>query len=152
MITQAYLKKIFDYIDGNLVWKETRGMARKGQIAGTINSRGYRHIRIDNKFYQAHRLIWIFFNEKLDSDITIDHINRDRSDNRIENLRTATNSENNRNSQRSDHSSVGVWRAGNRFVANYNDNGKRHYIGRFDTQSEAIEARARFIANLGIVA
>ena len=108
MITQEYLKSLFEYDGKNLLWRITRGMARKGSIAGTINSRGYRHVRIDNKFYQAHRLIWIYINEELPSELQIDHINRDRSDNRIENLRLATGSQNNMNSCVSDRSLTGV--------------------------------------------
>lgn len=144
MITQEYLKTLFDYDGSNLIWRVNRGMARKGSIAGTINSRGYRHIRIDNFFYQAHRLIWIYFNEKLDDLVMVDHINRDRSDNRLENLRTATASENNRNSIRSDHYNVGVWKVGDRFKSSYRHDGKRYYLGIKNTEEQAIEARNKF--------
>ena len=150
MITQEYLKSVFEYNNGFLIWKESRGPVRKGTVAGTMNSRGYIHIRLDMRFYQAHRLIWIWFNEDLPTETPVDHINRDRSDNRIENLRISSGSDNNRNSERSDHYNVGVWKAGNRYGAYYNRKGKKHYIGRFDTEAEAIEARRAFINNMPV--
>lgn len=145
MITQEYLKSIFEYDGHDLRWSVTRGLARAGSIAGTINSRGYRHIRIDNKFYQSHRLIWIFIYGKLPDGMVVDHINRDRTDNRVDNLRLLSNSANNRNSIRSDHEDVGVWKTGNRFKATYNLDGKRHYIGTFASKEEAIKKRAEYI-------
>jgi hypothetical protein len=149
MITQEYLKSLFSYNGSDLVWKQTRGMAKTGSVAGTINSRGYRHIRIDNKFYQAHRLIWIYFNGSLEPEATIDHIDRNRSNNSISNLRIVSKSENNLNSARSDHYNVGVRKDGSKFVATFRFNSLRHYIGRFTTETEAIEARKKFIENLG---
>lgn len=148
MITQKYLEILFGYNGKDLVWKESRGLAVKGSVAGTINSRGYRHIRIDNNFYQAHRLIWIFFNGAIPEDCVIDHMNRDRSDNRIENLRVLSVSENNRNSAKSDHANVGVWKTGKRFKATYRVDGKRYYIGIFDTEDEAIAERRKFIESI----
>jgi len=95
-ITQEYLKTLFDYVDGNLVTKTTRGCLKTGTIAGTIKTDLYRSIVIDRKSYCAHRLIWLYVYGKF-PDNYIDHINHDRSDNRIENLRDVTISENNRN-------------------------------------------------------
>lgn len=148
MISTEYLRKIFDYTNGQLIWKETRGPAKKGSIAGTLNSRGYVHIRVDNKFYQAHRLVWIWFGNRLISGLQIDHINRDRSDNRIENLRQVSPSDNYRNSEKSEGQNVGVWLVGSKYGAYYNKNGKRYYIGRFDTVEKAVSARAEFIKGL----
>ncbi len=150
MITKEYLQKVFVYKNGLLLWKEQRGPVRSGSVAGTMNSRGYVHIKLDMRFYQAHRLIWIYFNNEIPANFTVDHINRDRSDNRIENLRLLTASENNRNSKRSDHDNVGVWKVGKKYSAHYNINGKRHYIGRFNTESEAIEARRKFVLNVPV--
>ncbi len=82
-ITQDLLKEWFDYDGTNLVWKVSRGQAKAGQIAGTINSRGYRHIRLYGKFYQSHRLVWIWHNAELDDSEILDHIDRDRCNNAI---------------------------------------------------------------------
>jgi len=63
-----------------------------GSLAGGINSDGYTTIRIDNRAYLAHRLIWKMHHGTEPN--VIDHINRNRNDNRIENLRNCTTSDN----------------------------------------------------------
>lgn len=146
MITKEYLNKIFEYKNGFLIWKIARGPVKIGRIAGTLNSRGYIHIRVDMNFYQAHRLIWIYFNGDIPTGLTIDHINRDRADNRIENLRLATSSENNKNSIQSDHHNAGVWQTkSGKFKASYRNEGQRYYLGTFETEEEAIKVRKNFL-------
>jgi len=89
--------------DGNPIWKETyNSRAVKGSIAGNTNN-GYRRISITHNgkkaHVAAHRLHWFMvYGEVPDK---IDHINRNRLDNRIENLRLASQSQNNRNRTKS---------------------------------------------------
>lgn len=64
---------------------------------GSKNSRGYMKVRIDGKFYLVHRLIAETFIGEIPPDCEIDHLNRVRDDNRIENIRIVTRSENHRN-------------------------------------------------------
>lgn len=68
-----------------------------------IDDNDYLHVILyKNKIpknYKIHRLICLTFLENLDNKVCVDHINRNRSDNRIENLRWATNSENSINSK-----------------------------------------------------
>lgn len=86
IISQEYLHKIFDYKDGELYWKENnRAKKIKGMIAGYITKNGYRGIRKDGKFYLAHRLIFLYHHGYLPK--YIDHIDRNRLNNLIENLR-----------------------------------------------------------------
>jgi hypothetical protein len=79
MVTQKRLHELFVYKDGNLI--------RKGKIAGTINSLGYRVICVDYKIYKAHRLVFLYHHGYFPKEI--DHIDTDKLNNRIENLRAA---------------------------------------------------------------
>jgi hypothetical protein len=97
MITQSKLHEMFEYRDdGNLIHRYTiRGGKQKGEIAGSPHNAGYRQICISRKKYLIHRLIWCYHYGQLPTQI--DHINRERSDNRIENLRECSYSENHGN-------------------------------------------------------
>jgi hypothetical protein len=89
---------LFNYCEhsGKLTWKKSYGgKAKKGSEAGYIRSSEYRVVGIDGKHYPAHRLIWLLVTKQqpaLDRDI--DHKNGVKNDNRFQNLRLVTNSEN----------------------------------------------------------
>lgn len=106
MLQYAEAKEIFSYDpdSGIIRWKVYRGRnggrAQPGSIAGCTNSdTGYMVIRYNKKLYKAHRLAWLLY-YGTDAPTIIDHINRNKTDNRIENLRLATKSENTTNSGR----------------------------------------------------
>lgn len=119
-----------------------------GEPAGSITVGGYVHVYLDGKQYKAHRLIWLLLNGEWPAypEFEIDHINGDRADNRIGNLRKVTKSDNQRNGGRRINNTSGVhgvnWKAGsNRWVARI-WNGPRHvYLGQFETLHEAQIAR-----------
>jgi hypothetical protein len=91
ILTQDYLKSIFSYEDGNLYWKITKGNnAKAGKLAGCIKR--YRLIRLNDKIYGAHVLIWAMHYGMPNTNI--DHINMNELDNRLENLRLANKSQN----------------------------------------------------------
>jgi hypothetical protein len=93
MITQEYLRSIFDYQDGHLVWKVKKAKNTIiGSRAGRLDAEGYIIVGIDGREEKAHRLIFIMHNGYCPA--KIDHIDRNTSNNRIENLREATSSEN----------------------------------------------------------
>ena len=71
----------------------------RGKPAGFIHHTGYRVIKIDYKPYFAQRLAWLHFHGECPGDLLIDHINRDKDDNRICNLRKATFRQNTTNSK-----------------------------------------------------
>jgi hypothetical protein len=94
--SQEYLNSILEYKDGELFWKIDKGAAKVGKQTSYINNKGYKIIRIDKVDYLQHRLIWKMLKEH-DPIGHIDHINHDKLDNKIENLRDVSRSENQRN-------------------------------------------------------
>lgn len=159
-ISQAVLKELmyYDPETGIFVWKERSASWFKrerdknawnahysGQRAGSVASTGYIDIGIQDKIYRAHILAWIYcFGQRPSHDI--DHINGDRSDNRLSNLRPADRSINGRNQGIPIHNSSGVmgvhwmerikkWQA--RIMAS----GKRLHLGYFENFDDAVKAR-----------
>ena len=93
MITQQEVRERYDYHpDGYLTYRFTRGRAREGERVGSISQRGYIQTKIRGKHLFTHRLIYIWHYGKIE--YQIDHINNDKIDNRIENLRDVPQSEN----------------------------------------------------------
>jgi len=91
-ISQEYVKSLFDYKDGHLYWKvnkTTRNWVGK-RVGSPIN--GYLSVMVDGKNWMCHRLIYLIHHGYMPS--KIDHINNNRSDNRIENLRAADDKQN----------------------------------------------------------
>lgn len=146
MITQERLKELFDYDPetGNLIWNIDRGSNKmRGKIAGYIHSSGYQHVRTGEGQFRAHRLIWIYHYGKEPKE-HIDHINGNRSDNRIENLREATRSENMQNRKKAHKNNsvglIGVQKSGKKWKAAIRLNTIPIYLGTFDTPEGAHSA------------
>lgn len=141
-ITAQRLRELvsYDAATGEFAWLVKRGNAELGSSAGYINSNGYRVIRLDGVRYRAHRLAWFFVHGVWPSE-NVDHINGDRADNRIANLRDITQAENLQNQKRAHNRSktglLGAWPSGDRFQSCIRVNGKYHELGRFDTAEEA---------------
>lgn len=132
---------------GAMTWNVRRKGVRVGGVAGHLHKAGYRRIRIDYQIYLAHRLAWLITHGSWPSD-QIDHINGVRHDNRLANLREATNTENQQNQRKAmvDNKSgfLGVREQHGKFSAQIKVNGRYHHIGRFATAEEAHSAyRAR---------
>ena len=95
MITQQLIADTFEYKDGLLYWKGVTHPNKtylRDKPAGSIHKTGYRHITWMNKPQKAHRLIFMLHHGYMPKEV--DHINGDRADNRIENLRAVNRSEN----------------------------------------------------------
>jgi hypothetical protein len=143
------VKDISSYLDydlktGIFVWKVKTKTSNSGDVAGNANWRGYVSIWIAGKQYYAHRLAWAFCNGSWPIG-DIDHINEDKSDNRISNLRVASRSENmfNRSCNKNNTSGMkGVvfCKATNRWRAQMMVNKKSVNIGRFKTKEAAANA------------
>lgn len=133
----------YDPSNGNFIYHvraSQRTPARS--VAGSVNPEGYRHIRIDGRTYKAHRLAWLYVYGVWPSDL-IDHINGDRADNRIENLREATRSENIANSRvfrRGKKYPKGVRLRPQGFCARIQANKQSHFLGYFKSETEATAA------------
>jgi hypothetical protein len=121
-----------------------------GKVAGCINKFGYVQIRYGDKTYKAHRLAWYFVNGEF-PDGLIDHINQNKTDNRISNLRATTGTVNNLNSDVTDAASKmrGVHVKRKKFkngkvfeyyAASIGINGKQKYLGYFTDAQKAHEA------------
>jgi len=137
------VKALFYYRDGKLYNKVSRGSARKDHVTGYISEDGYRRVRVDGKYYYVHRLTWfIVTGKEVPEDLFIDHIDGDRLNNSIDNLRLATSLENQYNKARQTNGSSnykGVWYDSIKscWKASIRFQGKRHYIGQFNTELEA---------------
>lgn len=126
---------------GEFTWKECKaGQISTGTKAGSTRKDGYVVIKLDGKAYKAHRLAWFYMTGQWPTGI--DHINREPSDNRWENLRLATHAENCRNrvyANSTGYPGVGMERNG-RFRARVKLAGKRYRLGVFATAEEAFAA------------
>lgn len=143
----------YNSITGNFRWRKSRGGQYADRIAGHKKTNGYVEIMVDGWLYGAHRLAWFYYHGEWPGNV-IDHINGDRADNRIANLRHVSHAENVRNvSHKSKNSSAGyrgVWRYKDRFRAEVMVDGVRRNLGLFFTAEEAsaayVHAKARMSA------
>jgi hypothetical protein len=142
--SQKKLQELFDYRDGELYWKERIGTSIDlSKPAGDIDKHGYRVIKIEGKRYKAHRLVWKYHCGK-DPKEFIDHIDGNKTNNNMENLREATNQQNlfNRGPQKNNKLGIkGVKKQRNKYIATIEINGKRKHLGLFNTIEEARLAR-----------
>jgi hypothetical protein len=142
-----HLKSLLSYEPntGAIQWV-AKGKGRiKKKEAGTLLHSGYVGICIGPKRFQSHRIAWALHHGSWPKD-QIDHINGIKTDNRICNLREASNSQNGKNLGLSKANISGVKGVSfekytNRWKASIRVNGKMISIGRFDKIENAIEAR-----------
>lgn len=142
-ISSEILLNLFDYDNGVLIWKANTGKKNKiGTVAGCDKGNGYISVGIFGRRYLAHRIVWIMHNGAIPSGMQIDHINHDRSDNRIENLRVVSNKTNAMNQGLRSNNTSGVtgvnWnKRKQKWCAEVWSNGKKIHVGYF---SEIIDA------------
>lgn len=154
MLTQARLHELLSYDPetGVFAWKKRTGRCSAGAIAGCQDDRGYVVLSIDGKRYYAHRLAWLYSTGKFPSKI-IDHINGEKFDNRIKNLRdvnTQTNLQNLKKAMVTNKSTgiLGVRKLRGKFLAQITIEGKETHLGTFNSAEDAhavyLQAKRRF--------
>jgi hypothetical protein len=160
MLTAEYVRECFNYDadTGALVWRERplshfsapsyqlRCNARwVGKEAANIAKTGYKRVNIGGNLYLVHRIIWLLVQGEWPD--CIDHINGDRTDNRLRNLRSVTKKENCRNARLSSSNTSGI--SGVSFSKRFQKwesyiglgENRTKKLGFFATFAEAAEAR-----------
>lgn len=134
--TLAYLKRLVVYDDINGGFK----IAKTGTAWGSVGKRGYGRVLVTGKGYYIHRLVWLWHHGKW-PDHQIDHIDGDPLNNRIENLRDATNRENacnpvtnpvGRSGYRGVYRSVYRSKKNGKWIARINVKGRLIHLGYYD--------------------
>ena len=155
-LTQERLKELLHYDPetGVFTWKvQTSNRVHVGDAAGATEPNGYRRIRVDSGNYRAHRLAWLYVHGKFPEG-KLDHHDRDKRNNRISNLRPATDSQNglNKGLQTNNTSGyVGVsWDKQRQKWAAFLTLAKKVYLGRFTNILDAIAARKAAEITFGV--
>ena len=145
-IEHDLLHELFEYKAGKLYWKVRKQGRALEKEAGSSDSRGYRQVKINRENYKSHRLIYMMFHGRIDSNLQIDHIDGDRSNNNIENLRVVTSQENQWNQTKAKGYS---WMKSRRkWQARIGIDGKVKTLGLFNSEEDAREAYLKAKENL----
>ena len=148
MLTQERLKELLTYNATSGIFTRNTNIhtARIGDVAGSINELGYLGVYVDGKKYKSHRLAWLYVFGAFPKN-EIDHIDHDKTNNAIKNLREVTASGNQQNQikARKNNLSTGVLGVTFRkrdqvYIASITTNYKSKHIGVFKTVKEASDA------------
>lgn len=156
MLTASDVRDLLEYNSetGKLVWKERRGLIGKrsawnARYAGTetcvTDNKGYICVQIYKKKYRGHRIAWLHHYGAWPT-LDIDHINGNKTDNRIDNLREATVAQNGHNVGLTSRNSSGArgvfWHAcAKKWQSGICINGQEIYLGLFTDFDEAVRVR-----------
>jgi len=138
--------QVLDYNQetGRFTWKiAPRPCIKAGDQAGTVNSKGYRLIKFQGKHILAHRLAWYFVHGRLPVD-QLDHIDCNRDNNSIKNLRECNNAQNAQRSSvgktnKTGHRGVYLVYKSKSYQARISYNNKRKNLGCYQSFDEAVE-------------
>ena len=135
----------YDEETGLFKWSKPRCKVQVGDALGYKRKDGYIHMKFNGVSILGHVLAWFYVHGK-PPDGEIDHINHDRSDNRISNLRDVPAKENAKNrkryaNNRTGHTGVFFDKACGKYKANINVDGKLKHLGTFTGIAHAITAR-----------
>lgn len=149
-LNQELVKKLFDYKEDEtssyLIWKISNSNRIKiGKIAGPFHkSSGYYRVEIDSKKYYLHRIIFLWHHGFLPK--YVDHIDKNKLNNKISNLRETTSQNNNRNRSQYKNTSSGIkgisWHKSKfKWEAQIRIDNKLYHLGRYDKFEDAVLAR-----------
>ena len=143
-MTQSRLKELLHYSpDTGLFTRLTKVRGSEiGSICNTISNKGYIHIKLEGKNYRIHRLAMLYVYGSIPR--LVDHIDQNKLNNRIDNLRSATFFQNSSNQclpKNNTSGHIGVAKVDNRYQARIKYKGKVRHIGSYLTIDEAIQAR-----------
>lgn len=152
MLSAERLRELLSYDEetGEFRWRDDlvvrAGPRMNGRVAGSHVWDGYIKIKVDGALYSAHRLAWLYTHGKWPVG-NVDHIDNNRANNALVNLRIATSAQNsaNKGPRKNRAPARGVMPHGPGYVARIHNAGKRHYLGYFTTleaASAAYEAKA----------
>lgn len=127
--------ELFEYRDGKLYWRDDRtNGVKKGNLAGCRSTK-YVQLKLRRKTFYEHQIVFLMHNGYIPEEV--DHIDADRHNNRIENLRAATRLQNSLNmptraDNKSGHKNVCRHAAANKWQVSVKANGKRMNFGLFE--------------------
>lgn len=135
--------EMFEYRKGKLFNKIDRGVSKVGEESGHLHkSSGYKVVKVLGTSYTQHRVIWEMMRGVIPSGYEIDHIDQNKLNNRISNLRAVSHKDNMKNSpinSRNTSGVMGVWWRKNRsrWVAQVKDGNKSLITKHFKNKEEA---------------
>ena len=126
-------------------WRKSTGTAVAGSEAGWLHKAGYVYIGLGGRNYKAHRLAWMYV-YGVDPSGLLDHKDRDKTNNRVANLREVTDGQNNQNKQvyrnnASGHKGVGWYAKRNAWRVRIQHEGAVRLVGFFKDIPSAVAAR-----------
>ena len=149
-MTRDDIKHLFDWCpeSGVLRWKSpTSNRVKAGDVAGNLDSKGYYRVGLHGAQYRLHRVIWLLaYGEWPKGEI--DHIDGNRINNSISNLRCVSHKRNSRNCKLSKNNTSGhigiTWhKKAGKWMASVSIDGRQQHLGLFDDKRDAISARAK---------
>lgn len=142
MLKQERLHHLFEYVDGDLVRRVDINNQKAGTVAGFPAGGGYLGVSVDGARYKVHRLVWLYHHGYFPEN-ELDHIDREKTNNRISNLREVSRSCNMRNTKVANTNTSGVtgvcWHKGmGKWRSSVGVNRKKINLGSHSSFAEAV--------------
>lgn len=141
-LTRDQLLEVLDYDPetGTFTWRPSVRYGLAGKVAGAVDRNGYRRVKIRGQHYAEHRLAWLAHTGAWPA-AWIDHVDGNKTNNAIKNLRDVPPHQNSQNQRRSHRDaaleSIGVSPYHSKFRASIRVNGKVKHLGTFMSEDEA---------------